>query len=159
MEFDPKKLTFKSHVLLESGIQPGPNWYINPTKPKKHEIKFKTTINFDSEKETVSVRFRFDINCLTETEEKIDLKGWYVFYFRFQIKDFAIYANSKNIDFGLLANLFGVSYSTARGLLIGLTNGTSLSTVYLPVVNSGEEIEKLYATRKVKPPIKKAKSS
>lgn len=105
------------------------------------EIKFgfDTQMDFDLEESTVYVR----INCLFESdlirEDKEKSKSNFDILFTFIIKDLnrfvTVTPETFKVKIQLGSMLIMIAYSTARGIILTRTAGTSLEGLILPVID------------------------
>jgi hypothetical protein len=118
-------------------------------------LKSETAFNFEDK----FIRFRLYIliQGLDNDEKKVGIEGEYCIEFEYRVdnlNDFVIDGDSKEedtavdskekvqaVDGKLGATIAGISYSTARGIILHRTQATEFNGVLLPVISPGDLLE------------------
>ena len=98
--------------------------------------EYKTETSFDEENKYVFVHLKIDI--LAELKEKKEA-GSFEFGFTFEVENIVELITEEEgnwlLDDTLHFSLMGISFSTARGMIVTHGAGTILNNAYLPVIN------------------------
>lgn len=107
---------------------------------------FTYTVNraYNIEEKIMALMLTVDINANNSEDVALNITGSYTHEFVFRVDNLEeLTRNGKDengdesIQFeeGLVATLLSIAYSTIRGIIFTRTQGTSLGTVILPVIN------------------------
>ncbi len=136
---DATKMHMLSVKTLKGNIESPPG--IDPIHVKSHSFNFLLGHGLDLEQKLVGLELQIDIEALGKTDEPLGIKGSYTHEIVFRVEnleDFVERAEpveESEVDFVLMATLVGIAYSTVRGIIFSRTQGTSLGTIILPVVD------------------------
>lgn len=105
------------------------------------ETNSESAFNFDDNR----MRFRLflKLSGRDKNEKPVGIEGEYDIEFHYQIEnlnDFIIKEEGEDFSVGddLGGTIAGISYSTARGIILERTNGTDFNGIILPVINPKE---------------------
>lgn len=124
---------YKSNINCES------DYIDQPMEPAEIKVGFsqQSAFNFDEGK----IRIRLDIELIGTNDKGDDLglRGEYGIEFHYHVEnfdDFIEIEDNKKLISGLLGGtLIGISFSTARGIILNRTQGTFFNGVILPVID------------------------
>lgn len=107
-----------------------------------HQFEFELNTGLDPEANVVGLQLVVNITAQDSNEVTLDLKGSYTHEIIFIVEDLAGFlkksASEENgflIDGMLGSTLVSIAYSTVRGIIFTRTQGTSLGSVILPVID------------------------
>ena len=139
----------KAHIEMTNELMDNPEEIHGFSVGAKSESGFNLGANF--------LRFRLflKINGMDKNGKSIDIKGEYVIEFHYEIENLKSFAHYTNKDDYLMADIIGatiagISYSTARGIILERTLGTDFDGVILPVIDPKDLLQKDTFTKKSK---------
>lgn len=113
----------------------------NKVNIKGHSYECIAGIGIDASKNLVGIELTIDIEAINESDEKLGISGSYTHEIVFRVENLNDFleihedGSAPSIDFLMNATLTGIAFSTVRGIIFSRTQGTSLGTVILPVVD------------------------
>lgn len=109
-----------------------------------HEFTYTINRAYNIEEKIMGVMLTVDINATNSDGISLNITGSYTHEFIFKIENLDELSqiskdeNGKELiqfEQGLVATILSIAYSTIRGIIFTRTQGTSLGTVILPVIN------------------------
>lgn len=102
----------------------------------------------NEEDKLVGLELKVDITALNSSDEPIGINASYTHSFTFYVENLEDFlepneeqGKTSNIDALMVAVLVGIAYSTVRGIVFTRTQGTSLNSVILPVIDPKKMLE------------------
>lgn len=138
-KIDAEKMHMLSVKTLKGNIDSASG--IDPNLITGHSFDFQLGHGMDTEQKLIGFELKIDIEALGKKNEPLGIKGSYTHEIVFKVEnmdDFIDQAEKPEdtvMDYMLMATLVGIAYSTVRGIIFTRTQGTSLNTVILPVVD------------------------
>lgn len=136
----PEKIHLVTMNIFKANLETTDDYLENP--PKEASFKFGFTRNIAHNLELGRSRFRlfFSLEAQDPEEKPLGAKIEYGIEFHFLIDNFQEFIRPSEkeeveIDISIIATLFGMAYSTARGIVFERTRGTFFDGVVLPVID------------------------
>ena len=141
--------------VFKSNINTTEAYLENPVEPKEIRVGYSQESGFSFEDKAIRVRLDIQLEGLDNNDKELGLKGEYGIEFFFEVDNFEEFIEKndeeKHTDgvndeadsmvSGVLGGtLMGIVYSTARGMILERTQGTSFKGVILPVINPNDLI-------------------
>lgn len=142
VKVDPEKIKVVNITTLKGNIEGSANADHNAVAG--HHFSFEIGTGFDVDQKLVGIQLVVDIDAVDENENLLPVKGSYTHEVLLTVENLEDFVeettNDENdksfkIDGILGATLVGIAFSTIRGIIYIRTQGTSLGTVILPVVD------------------------
>lgn len=133
------KLHLIEIALLKSAVDSTESYLENPVKPEKIVLALRTESRFDFSDN--KCRFRLHVNLDGQDAGGVSLGLGADFlidyiYIVDNLSDFILHHDGDNqVEAILGATLLGISFSTARGIVMERTKGTPFAGFILPVIN------------------------
>ena len=142
----PKVIPEQIHVLgiriLESHFETTEEYRAKPLPPPRTNVQIGQLPAFDMEKLLYFVKLDLILTGLNEEDQPLGLSARYTINFAFKVDNLnelvKVEENNTLIDNFLAATIIGMSYSTARGIILERTQGTFFNGAILPVINVGD---------------------
>lgn len=138
-KIEPEKIHLLSVRTLKGSIDSKEG--SDPNEIQGHSFEFELGRGFDLDKSLIGLELKVDIEAMGKSDQPLAITGSYTHETVFRIDnldDFVDGAENTediSVDLLLMATLVGIAYSTIRGIIFSRTQGTSLGTVILPVVD------------------------
>ena len=110
-----------------------------------YEFKFGLKSGLDIEKKYVGLHLLIEIEAKDDADNNIGIHGSYTHEIVFKVEnldDFVTHGtpdpdntDALFLDGGIGSTLVSIAYSTIRGIIYNRTQGTSLGTVILPIID------------------------
>lgn len=112
----------------------------DPEQIAGHSFNADLRTGLNLEDNLVGLKLTTDIEALDKGDNPLNSKGSYTHEIIFRVDNLNDFIgkegeNEGRIDIGLGSTLVSIAYSTVRGIIYTRTQGTSLGTVILPVIN------------------------
>lgn len=136
-QIDASKIEIVQIKTLKGNIDADENNNAEQIEAYTYEFGLATGLNPDEN--LVGLKLTIDITAVGKNDVSLNIKGSYTHEVLFKITDLDDFVVKKEnravIDVALGSTLIGMAYSTVRGIIFTRTQGTSLGTVILPVIN------------------------
>lgn len=108
-----------------------------------HQFNYELQTGLNVEDNVIGLQLVVGIEATDKSDTPINVKGSYTHEIVFKIENLADFLDKVetedkpqyNIDGGLGSTLVSIAYSTVRGIIFTRTQGTSLGSVILPVID------------------------
>lgn len=135
---EPEKIHIVSLKTLKGNINGSGD--IEESMILGHTFEFMVGIGVDPDEKIVGLELIINIRATGKGNEDLQVEGSYTHEVVFQVEnleDFLKITENEPpvIDHIMNATLTGIAFSTVRGIIFSRTQGTSLGTVILPVVD------------------------
>jgi len=108
-----------------------------------HQFNFELRTGLNPDDNIIGLQLMVAIEARDKSDNPLNVKGSYTHEIVFKVEnliDFLDKVESEdkpryNIDGGLGSTLVSIAYSTVRGIIFTRTQGTSLGSVILPVID------------------------
>lgn len=128
----------KIHVF-KSNLETSEAFLNNPTEIEGFTMGFFHEKAHNLEENRVRIRLHVTLDGVNEKEENMGLKGEYGIEFHYMVENMKNFiqndGDSTQISLELGATLIGMSFSTARGIILERTQGTFFNGVILPIID------------------------
>jgi len=150
-KIDPEKIHVVNITTIKGSIEASEDSDQNSIAG--HHFKFELGTGYDIEEKIVGVQIVVNIDAVDDKEDLLPVKGSYTHEVVMKVENLDDFVEvskkgdheeSIKIDGLLGATLVGIAFSTIRGVIYIRTQGTSLGTVILPVVDPKNMIESLH---------------
>lgn len=138
-KIEPEKIHMLSIKTLKGNINGSGG--TDPALILGHHFNFSLGTGINEEEKLVNIELTIEIEAIGKNEELLNISGAYTHEIIFMVENLDDFLETPEegkeagMDFLLNATLTGMAYSTIRGILFVRTQGTSLTTVILPVVD------------------------
>lgn len=138
----PEKIHLAGMNIFKANLETTDEYLENPDR--EASFKFGLTRNIAHNYEQGRSRFRlyFSLEAQDKEEKPLGAKIEYGIEFHFLVDNFQDFVKKSKdkdeeikIDISIAATLFGMAYSTARGIIFERTRGTFFHGVILPVID------------------------
>ncbi len=115
-----------------------------------HHFEFEFSTGLNIEEQIVGLQFVVNIDAVDKNEQRLDVKGSYTHELIFKVDQLRNFLEEKKndqneteyfIESSLGSVLVSIAYSTIRGIIFVRTQGTSLGTVILPIIDPKKLME------------------
>lgn len=137
---DAQKIHIESITTLKGNIDAIEN--ANADAIAGHKFKFELKTGLNAEQHIIGLVLLVDIVATDANQNDLGISGSYTHEIVFRVEnlnDFLTPNESEESDYlidGVLGStLCGIAYSTVRGIIFTRTQGTSLGTVTLPIID------------------------
>lgn len=137
---DPEKIHLINIKTIKGNIDAAADIDINSIAG--HEFSFELGTGLNVEDNVIGMQLVVNIQAKDSADKLLPINGSYTHEIVFivdNLKDFLEPDESGNnkykIDGGLGSTIVSIAYSTIRGIIFTRTQGTSLGSVILPVIN------------------------
>jgi hypothetical protein len=137
---DPEKIHLINIKTIKGNIDAAYDIDVNAITG--HEFSFELGTGINKDDNVIGINLLVNIVAKDNTNQMLSIKGSYTHEIIFivdNLKDFLEPDESDNnkykIDGGLGSTIVSIAYSTIRGIIFTRTQGTSLGSVILPVIN------------------------
>lgn len=133
--------------VMKAHMQVTDEFMENPKEVPSFKLGSKSETGFNVEENYLRFRLFIKLEGQNEVNSTLGIEGEYIIEFQYivdNMRDFISYEENKEdytVDSQLGATIAGISYSTARGIVLERTNGTYFNGVILPVLNPRELLE------------------
>ena len=138
-EVVPEKMHLVGIKVFRSHLDTTMEFMEKPQEVKDFEFGLSHHTGFNSEENSVGLRLFVKLQGVNPTGEKVGIEAEYGIEFHYIIENLSDYisgkANKATMDAGFAATILGISYSTARGIILERMQGTFFASVILPVIN------------------------
>jgi hypothetical protein len=145
----PEKIIIRSIKVLGGNIEADEKLDISLLKDASYDIRYEVLSDLLLEEKLCRFIITINIQPVDLSQNRLPIKGSYKIEFIFYIDNLPDFIESieeeiKKILFHpvLLNTLASIVYSTARGIILTRTQGTSLDGVILPVIDPRLLVEK-----------------
>lgn len=133
----------KIHLLAinvyKADINCEPEYMNQPIEPAEIKVGFSQESAFNFEENKIRIRLNVELIGIDDKAEDVGLSGEYGIEFHYHVgnfDDFIEEDNGKKHISGILGGtLIGLSFSTARGIILDRTQGTFFNGAILPVID------------------------
>jgi hypothetical protein len=134
----PEKISIISLKTIKGSIEANDN--SGPMPVVGHFYNFAVATGVDIEQQVVQVTITVDIEACGENQNRLGINGSYTHEVVFSVDDLVDHFtkdgdNDFVISGAMGSTLLSIAFSTIRGIIFTRTQGTSLGTIILPVVN------------------------
>lgn len=137
---DPEKIHLVNIKTIKGNIDAASD--IDVHAITGHEFSFELGTGVNADDNVIGINLVVNIKAKDSTDKLLPINGSYtheVIFIVDNLKDFLVpdESGSQNykIDGGLGSTIVSIAYSTIRGIIFTRTQGTSLGSVMLPVIN------------------------
>ncbi|MFT7381115.1 MAG: hypothetical protein ACI9Z3_000997 [Roseivirga sp.] len=112
------------------------------------KVDLGSSPGFDLENKMVRLRLTINIKGVDGDEKEIGVRGSYCIDFIYMIENLDEYVSWEKsgeafgVDENLAATISGISYSTARGIILDRTQVTEFKGIILPVIDPYQLLDK-----------------
>ena len=147
-KIDPDKINLLNIKTVKGNIDGSSE--LEPGQITGHQVTFEVKWGMDSAQNIIGVLLSVFIQAIDSNGTELDQRGSYTheLVFRIQnLEDFIKYTEPKEgekvpeVDYLLVSTLVSISISTVRGIVFSRTQGTSLGSVILPIVDPKKFLE------------------
>lgn len=139
----PAVIPEKIHVLgvriLESHFETTEEYLSKPEPPAKTNVQIGHGPGLDMAQHLYFVKLDLILTGLNAEDNPLGLSARYTIHFAYRVDNLEelVIINKDNtlIDNNLAATIIGMSYSTARGIVLERTQGTFFNGAILPVID------------------------
>ena len=142
------KIIVQSIKVLGGNITAEPG--IDVSKIDSYEVKYGIADHANIQEKKFQFRLSVYIEAVDRENKQIGARGEYHIEFIFFVANVEYYIQNieeetKTIFFhpALLHTLLSIVYSTSRGIILSRTQGTSIDSVILPVVDTNDLLQNL----------------
>lgn len=143
-QFDPDKLSLTEYKLIKGSIETPEDF--DSEKVVGHKLETDLQIGFDLSSNAGKADLTVDIVTESKKQNKTEAKGSFHFVYGFSVENLGSMAKLKDkfleIDPALGNAISSISYSTSRGVLLTLLQGTALHKFILPVINPNKLLKR-----------------
>jgi hypothetical protein len=137
----PEQIHLKKVSVFKSQFDSSEKFLDNPVPIITFRTKISQEQGHNINSEMVRVRLYISLDGLDEIQQKVGFNAVFGIDFHYQVDNLINFFKENNEgkmeqDIQLAATLLSVSISTARGIILERTNGTSFNGVILPVVDA-----------------------
>lgn len=136
------KILLEDITLLKSAVNSSDEYLENPTKPESVVMTLLTAPRFDFSQNQCRFRLNIALSGQDAAQKNSGLSAEFLIDFIFIIENLSEFILEKNgapqIQMILGATLLGISFSTARGIVLERTKGTPFAGFILPVINPSQ---------------------
>jgi hypothetical protein len=140
-KIDPDKIHVLDIKTIKGNIDAALDIDINTIAG--HSFAFESGTGLNVEENIIGVKLLVNIEAVDKTDIPLGIKGSYTHELVFRVENLSDFIEStgegdeKSYDIDLLlgSTIISIAYSTIRGIIFNRTQGTSLGTVILPVVD------------------------
>jgi len=108
-----------------------------------HTFSFEVQSGMDTDKNIIGLLLTIDIEAVDNSDQPLGIRGSYTHELIFQTENMLDFVEEKErdgktekiIDSLLVSTLIGIGYSTVRGIIFSRTQGTSLNSVIIPIID------------------------
>lgn len=143
--FDPKLLSLKSFRFNKWDLITPEGFIRDHIQGYDVNVDYKTGFNVD--KKAAKSDLAIQVSSRSEPEQE-EASCLYDFSFFYSIENFNSLVEDVeqkeglSVNIHLIRSLSGISYSTARGILMTRLQGTVLQSFVMPIIDPGELIER-----------------
>lgn len=158
---DPDKIILFSIRILKAHFEVNEEVLDQPKETLKFDLGLKSETAFNLEEKNLRFRVYISIEGADKDDKPNGIRGEYDIEFHYHIEnldEFVIKGDkSEEIFFrdDLGGTIAGISYSTARGIILDRTQATDLNGIILPVINPYNLLEEDITYKK--PIVKKSR--
>jgi hypothetical protein len=151
----PEKIFIRSIKILGGNITADPSAQIDEFIA--YNVEYGISDDFSFEKKIFRFVLSTRINAIDQNDKYVGITGEYSIEYIFYVDNLEHYIVNKDeptkgviIHEILIHTLLSIVYSTSRGIVLGRTQGTSLDSVILPVIDTKTLMASLENHRKEK---------
>lgn len=142
----PDKISIIAFKVIKANLQTSDNYIEKPQKIQGFDLELGQNTAFNFEQRNVRIRLFVKIEGVNEENEHVGASGDFGFEFHMHVEnldEFIVVKDERQQVDGLLGGtLFGIVFSTTRGLIMEKTASSALGTVILPVIDPKTLLEK-----------------
>lgn len=142
----PEKISIIAFKVIKANLQTSETYIAKPQKVLGFDLEMGQNTAFNFEQLNVRIRLFVKIEGVNEENEHVGVSGDFGFEFHIHVEnleEFIIVQDEKQMVNSLLGGtLFGIVFSTARGIIMEKTASSALGTVILPVIDPKTLLEK-----------------
>ena len=136
----PEKIHLVSVNIIKANLEASDDFLDSPQKIGAFEFGIANEVAHNFEEGRARFRLYFTLDARDEEENPLGVKVEYGIEFHFLVENFQdfiheVKKDSTQVDIALGATLFGMAYSTARGIIFERTRGTFFDGIILPVID------------------------
>jgi hypothetical protein len=135
--FDPEKLSIIEFKLIKGQIDTPEEFDIE--KIEGHQVENSLKLGFNLEDKLIKADFTADVKTDSKGENEEEARGIFHLVFIYRVENLEMLAtpdnNTLNVEPALLNALSGITYSTARGIMLTRLQGTAFKDFILPIIN------------------------
>lgn len=138
---DAEKIHLLNIRILSGNIDGASDADINAVVGHQYNFELRTGLNPDDN--IIGLQIMVAIEARDKSDKPLNVKGSYTHEIVFKVENLIDFLDKNetdekpkyNIDAGLGSTLVSIAYSTVRGIIFTRTQGTSLGSVILPVID------------------------
>ncbi len=136
----PEKIHLVSVNIIKANLETSDDFLDSPKKIEAFEFGIANEVANNFEEGRSRFRLYFTLDARDKNENPLGVKVEYGIEFHFLVENFQDFIHESKeagtqVDIILGATLFGMAYSTARGIIFERTRGTFFDGVVLPVID------------------------
>jgi len=147
---DPRLIHLNYIRILKAYLNVSDDFLNDPKEIQGFNLGTKSESGFNIDEKLLRFRIFIRLTGIDKDQNNIGVEGEYVIEYLYEIEnmeDFISYSDKPkkkeefNVATDIGATIAGISYSTARGIVLDRTLGTDFNGVLLPVINPSELLE------------------
>lgn len=135
--FDPEKLSMIEFKLIKGQIDTPEDFDIE--KIEGHQVENSLKLGFNLEDKLIKADFTADVKTDSKGGNEEEARGIFHLVFIYRVENLEMLAtpdnDTLNVEPALLNALSGITYSTARGIMLTRLQGTAFKDFILPIIN------------------------
>lgn len=136
--FDPEKLSIVEFKFIKGQVDTPEDFIIE--KIEGHQLENSLKLSFNIEEKLVKADFTADVITDSKGSNSEEARGVFHLIFIYRVEnldELAIPVDKKVLDLNpdLGSALAGITYSTARGIMLTRLQGTAFKDFILPIIN------------------------
>ena len=138
-QIDPEKISILQLKTKRGSIEEGDN--AGNTPIQGYTFNFQIGMGMRFEDSLVGIELGIEIVGIDEFKKPVGATGSYTHEIVFKVENLSEFLETTvensptKVDSILISTLMGIAYSTIRGIIFTRTQGTSLGSVILPVLD------------------------
>jgi hypothetical protein len=145
-KIDPKKINLIDFRILKSSYEISPDHYNDYAKSDIIKCSASSELAYIADKGIARFRLFIKLDGVSKKSKPVGIVGEYGFEFHFEIENLEQFVENDHdskkdeIKMSPLLNvtLAGISYSTARGVIINRTMATDFAGIIIPILNPAD---------------------
>ena len=139
MNVDIDKLRMLGIRIIHGSLNTTPEFQNRPVPAHSFNFEFRDEAAHNMQERKSRLRLYFNIEGQDKEGNSIGLNADYTLEYFYYVENLPDYFDKDGyVDGDFLANLIGIAYSTARGILLERTQGTYFNGIVLPIINSSK---------------------
>ncbi|AEI49870.1 hypothetical protein [Runella slithyformis] len=135
--FDPEKLSMIEFKLIKGQIDTPEEFDVE--KIEGHQVENSLKLGFNLEDKLIKADFTADVKTDSKGGNEEEARGIFHLVFIYRVDNLEMLAtpdnNTLDVHPALINALSGITYSTARGIMLTRLQGTAFKDFILPIIN------------------------